>query len=93
LESLPAKVKINDTTPFINGNKMSAVDKLKGWWGYSVDEAYGAQNYMFYDPDQTYQIETHYQLCLQGTRPFGFRQLITGDVQGQKNNQKYYVFG
>lgn len=51
LKSLPAKVVINDSSPVINGNKMNAVDRLKGWWAYEVDEAYGAQSYMFYDPD------------------------------------------
>jgi hypothetical protein len=58
------------------------VSKLKGWWAYQIDNGKDVQNFNPYDSDQNFQIEMHYQLCLDGYKKFGSNQTITGDAQG-----------
>ena len=72
------------------GRIKSAVEEFEGWWAYEVDPNDG--NYddrtfdhlpcIFYDSDQNFQIETHYQMCVNGTLPFRKTQRITGDQNG-----------
>lgn len=60
----------------------SSNDDVKGWWAYQVDRNdsnYNTRNYphmdlVFYDSDQNWQIEKHYQLCVKRLQPFGKQQ-------------------
>lgn len=78
----------------------SAVFDFKGWWAYEVDRNdknyntrdFNHLNCIFYDSDQNWQIEHHYQMCLQMSR-FGTAQKVTGDQQGNKNGFVYDVYG
>lgn len=48
---------------------------------------------MFYDFDQNFQIETHYQNCMAGIDKFGSTCNLIGDVNKQKNGFLYDVKG
>ena len=46
-----------------------------------------------FDPDQNWQIERHYQDCVSKSKKFGEKHIIIGDINGQKNDWNYAVWG
>jgi hypothetical protein len=48
---------------------------------------------MDYDPDQNFQIETHYQECKKGKSEFGSKHIIVGDMKKVKNGFLYSFWG
>lgn len=48
---------------------------------------------MDFDPDQSWQIERHYQDCVERKKNFGDKHTIIGDLNGNKNGWLYSAWG
>lgn len=70
-------------------------------WSYKVfpkDNNYSQRSdlvndFFDYDPDQCFQIENHYQSCLDGSIQFGVKYTIVGDQFKKKSGNLYNVWG
>ncbi|TNV86648.1 hypothetical protein FGO68_gene9886 [Halteria grandinella] len=74
--------------------KVYATNPMTGQKDHNYNQRHDKVNDFFYfDPDQNWQIERHYQDCCSGLKLFNSKHQIIGDQNGAQNRFIYEVWG